>query len=121
MEQRRLRESLQGKSKFTVTVELTSGPNFNFAPVEKFLEGYKADRGSSVPDEFDFVAITSTDNSGGTPNLQRADILSHVRGLDLLGDLDFVPHKAKEIAINSALSNSFGFGGTNATLIFSKI
>ena len=33
-------------------------------------------------------------------------------------DLDFVPHEARKMRINAALSNSFGFGGTNATLVF---
>ena len=33
--------------------------------------------------------------------------------------IDLVPHKAKEKEIKSVLSNSFGFGGTNASLIFS--
>lgn len=32
--------------------------------------------------------------------------------------IDLVPHQAKEANINIALSNSFGFGGTNASLIF---
>lgn len=36
-------------------------------------------------------------------------------------DLDFVPHQAKETKINGALSNSFGFGGTNGTLIFRRV
>jgi len=36
-------------------------------------------------------------------------------------DLDLVPYKAKERKINAALSNSFGFGGTNASVIFKKI
>ncbi|MDP2194047.1 MAG: beta-ketoacyl-ACP synthase II [Alphaproteobacteria bacterium] len=36
-------------------------------------------------------------------------------------DLNFVPHKAQEHAIKIAMSNSFGFGGTNASLIFKKV
>ena len=36
-------------------------------------------------------------------------------------DIDLVPHKAKKRTINYALSNSFGFGGTNASLVFKKI
>ena len=33
-------------------------------------------------------------------------------------DIDLVPHQAKERPIRYVLSNSFGFGGTNAALIF---
>ncbi|HYA12435.1 MAG TPA: beta-ketoacyl-ACP synthase II [Thermodesulfovibrionales bacterium] len=35
-------------------------------------------------------------------------------------DLDYVPHKARTMKINYALSNSFGFGGTNACLLFKR-
>ncbi len=36
-------------------------------------------------------------------------------------DLDYTPHKAKDRKVTVAMSNSFGFGGHNATLIFRKV
>jgi 3-oxoacyl-[acyl-carrier-protein] synthase II len=35
-------------------------------------------------------------------------------------DLDYVPHKSRQVTIQYALSNSFGFGGTNAALLLKK-
>lgn len=35
--------------------------------------------------------------------------------------IDLVPHKAKPMKIDVALSNSFGFGGTNASVVFKKV
>jgi len=36
-------------------------------------------------------------------------------------DLDYVPGEARKMKINTVLSNSFGFGGTNGTLVFRKV
>jgi len=38
-----------------------------------------------------------------------------------VANLDYVPHKARDKKVNAALSNSFGFGGHNATLVFKAI
>ena len=35
-------------------------------------------------------------------------------------DLDYVPNSSRDVAIECALSNSFGFGGTNGTLVFKR-
>jgi 3-oxoacyl-[acyl-carrier-protein] synthase II len=35
-------------------------------------------------------------------------------------DLDFIPHHARQMAMEYVMSNSFGFGGTNGTLIFKR-
>ena len=39
---------------------------------------------------------------------------------DAACDLDYVPHAARDVPMRAALSNSFGFGGTNGTLIFKQ-
>jgi len=36
-------------------------------------------------------------------------------------DLDYVPHTARQMKVDITMSNSFGFGGTNGTLIFKKV
>ena len=36
-------------------------------------------------------------------------------------DLDYVPHTAREAKVDVVLSNSFGFGGTNGTLVFARV
>ena len=36
-------------------------------------------------------------------------------------DLDYIPHEAREQTVNAVLTNSFGFGGTNGSLIFRRV
>ena len=38
-----------------------------------------------------------------------------------VANLDYVPHKARDKKVGAALSNSFGFGGHNATLVFKQV
>ena len=35
-------------------------------------------------------------------------------------DLDYVPNQARQVAVEVAMTNSFGFGGHNATLLFRR-
>jgi 3-oxoacyl-[acyl-carrier-protein] synthase II len=35
--------------------------------------------------------------------------------------LNLVPHKAQERPLQAVMNNSFGFGGTNATVIFKRV
>ncbi|CAG0991710.1 3-oxoacyl-[acyl-carrier-protein] synthase II [Burkholderiales bacterium] len=52
---------------------------------------------------------------------QVAPPTANLVAVDPACDLDFVPLAARAMAIRGALSNSFGFGGTNATLVFRKL
>lgn len=52
---------------------------------------------------------------------QIAPPTANLANVDPACDLDFVPNAARKMAIRGALSNSFGFGGTNATLVFRAV
>jgi 3-oxoacyl-[acyl-carrier-protein] synthase II len=49
------------------------------------------------------------------PTLNLSDPIDEVAGMDL------IPNEARHCEVKAAMSNSFGFGGTNASLIFKKI
>ncbi len=54
----------------------------------------------------------------------RDDIIPPTINLDEPGegcDLDFVPHTAREARVDVVVSNSFGFGGTNGSLVFKRL
>jgi hypothetical protein len=55
----------------------------------------------------------------GTQTLNNRVI--NLNNQDLECDLDYIPNTARESEINIAMSNSFGFGGTNGTLIFKRM
>ncbi|MHC4637542.1 MAG: methylenetetrahydrofolate reductase C-terminal domain-containing protein [Planctomycetota bacterium] len=110
MKQKRLKETLLNKSKFTVIAELISGPNFSFFPMENFLKDYKTSVDTSIPEGFDFVGIASPHNSGGTPNIGMANVLSHMQAQKLLDELDFVAHICcKDQNADALVSSLAGF------------
>ncbi|EAC4803187.1 beta-ketoacyl-[acyl-carrier-protein] synthase II [Listeria monocytogenes] len=45
----------------------------------------------------------------------------HLKNQDEVCDLDYVPNEVREANVNVVISNSFGFGGHNATLVFKRI
>ncbi len=59
--------------------------------------------------------IKAMENSLVPPTLNLDDVSEGCAGIDL------VPHKAKEKKLDVVLSNSFGFGGTNASLVFRRV
>ncbi len=110
MEQKKLRDKLADKSGFVVVAELVGGPNFNFAPVEKFLDAYRSAGDSAIADGFDFAGITLPQNPGGTANIEPADVLSRLRAKDLLGPLDVIPHvSCKDQNVDAIVSSLAGY------------
>jgi 3-oxoacyl-[acyl-carrier-protein] synthase II len=69
--------------------------------------------GAAGADEAIFSILAIRDNiAPPTINLDNPSVESAI---------DLVPHKARQREINIALSNSFGFGGTNASVIVRRV
>ena len=77
----------------------------------KFIIGYLLGSAGGVEAVFSVFAILD----------QVAPPTINLDDPDPACDLDYVPHTAREMKIDVALSNSFGFGGTNGTLIFKQV
>ena len=67
--------------------------------------------------------------AGGLESVVLAKVLHHgvvpptinLDNPDPACDLDYVPHTARQVNVDAAMSNSFGFGGTNGTIVFRKV
>ncbi len=95
------------------SIEATLGVHNNKLLVSstKSMTGHTLGAAGAIESVFSIMSLY-TNKVPPTINLEH---------LDGSFKLDFVPNVAKEAPIKHALNNSFGFGGTNACLIFSKI
>ncbi|MCL5281915.1 MAG: methylenetetrahydrofolate reductase C-terminal domain-containing protein [Planctomycetes bacterium] len=106
MQGKSLAKSLTDRSRFVVVAEMAAGPNFNFAPIEKFLKAAKEAGPDRIPKSFDFVGVTAPQSPGGVANLEPADVFTRVRAADLLGSLDFIPHVTCKDHNSDAITSS---------------
>jgi 3-oxoacyl-[acyl-carrier-protein] synthase II len=77
----------------------------------KSMTGHLLGAAGAIESAFSILAIRDQ-IAPPTINLDNPDVET---------SLDLVPHKAKPMKIDVAMSNSFGFGGTNASVIFKKV
>jgi 3-oxoacyl-[acyl-carrier-protein] synthase II len=77
----------------------------------KSMTGHLLGAAGAVEAVFSILALVNQ-VSPPTINLQTPDPAC---------DLDYVPNTARKMTIRTALSNSFGFGGTNGTVVFSRL
>ncbi len=87
-----LRDALTDRTRYAVLAELTGGPGFSTAPLERFLAAANQDQAQRIGSEFDFVGITLPQSPGGTANIEPADVLATLKEQQLLEHLDVVPH-----------------------------
>ena len=97
----------------TVAVKRAFGEHAKSIAVNstKSMTGHLLGAAGGVEAVFSILALANQ-VSPPTINLQTPDAAC---------DLDYVPNAARKMRIRAALSNSFGFGGTNGTLVFSRL
>jgi 3-oxoacyl-[acyl-carrier-protein] synthase II len=97
----------------TVAVKRAFGAHANKLAVSstKSMTGHLLGAAGGIEAVFSVLAV----------NQQIAPPTANLVNVDPACDLDYVPREARAMPIRAALSNSFGFGGTNGTLIFSRV
>ena len=97
----------------TVAVKLCFGPHAAKLAMSstKSMTGHLLGAAGGIEAVFSALAV----------HHQIAPPTANLFNVDPACDLDYVPLKAREMPIRAALSNSFGFGGTNGTLIFARL
>ncbi|MCY3858853.1 MAG: beta-ketoacyl-ACP synthase II [Gammaproteobacteria bacterium] len=102
----------QGDIAETVAIKEVFGSDTNVAvSSSKSMIGHLLGAAGAV--EAGFCALSIRD--------QRVHPTINLDNPDPACDLDYVPHTARDIQLDHVLSNSFGFGGTNGSLIFSRV
>ena len=97
----------------TLSIKLVFGDGAYHVPISstKSMIGHLLGAAGGVEAIFSVLAIRDQ-IAPPTINLQNQDPEC---------DLDYVPNIAREMKIETSLSNSFGFGGTNGSLIFKQL
>jgi len=97
----------------TMAVKRCFGPHAHKLAVSstKSMTGHLLGASGGVEAVFSVLAV----------NEQVAPPTANLLDQDPACDLDYVPNNARRMPIRAALSNSFGFGGTNGTLIFKRV
>ena len=102
----------QGDIAETVAIKEVFGADTNVAvSSSKSMIGHLLGAAGAV--EAGFCALSLRD--------QRIHPTINLDSPDPACDLDYVPHTARDAQLEHVLSNSFGFGGTNGSLIFSRV